>query len=46
MLFAPELYASFGDQLLDLDPFWQNEDPEIKDDMLGFTPRSPTRAIW
>ncbi|MBM3187181.1 MAG: extracellular solute-binding protein [Chloroflexi bacterium] len=38
MLFAPELYASFGDQLLVLDDFWADADPAWKDDTLGWDP--------
>ena len=38
MLFAPELYASFGEQLLVLDDFWAQADPKWKDDTLGWDP--------
>ena len=38
MLFAPELFASFADQLLVLDPFWEAAPQEWKDDVLGIDP--------
>ncbi|MGQ9555009.1 MAG: ABC transporter substrate-binding protein [Anaerolineae bacterium] len=38
MLFAPELFASFGEQLLVLDEFWAAADQAWKDDTLGWDP--------
>ncbi|MGQ9553530.1 MAG: ABC transporter substrate-binding protein [Anaerolineae bacterium] len=38
MLFAPELFAAFADQLLVLDPFWETADPAWKESVLGIDP--------